>query len=125
MNSIRAIERRRETVLKEMGALRSLRVASLSEQMLPVKHKGKKDPVMRGPYFVLSRRQEGRTCSRRVRTDELEQVKKDVANHRRFVALCEEFEELTERLGELERAQQADMEELKKGLKSRSSRARK
>lgn len=125
MNSMTTIESRRETILNEMRILRSLCLSSLSEQMLPVKHKGKKEPTMRGPYFVLSRRQHGKTRSRRVRADELEQVKKDVANHQRFVALCKEFEELTQRLGELERAQEADTEALKKGLKSRSSRTKK
>jgi hypothetical protein len=45
-----------------------------------------------------------------------------VANYRRFGELCEEFVELTRRLGVLER-QEAATEALKKGLKSRSSRA--
>ena len=125
MHSVATIEQRRETVLKEIGALRSLCAASLSEQMLPVKHKGKKKPVMCGPYFVLSRRQDGKTRSRRGRADELEQVKKDVANHKRFVTLCKDFEELTEQLGELERVQGANIEQLKKGLKSPLSKAKK
>lgn len=60
MNSVPAIERRRETILKEMRALRSLCAASLSQQMLPVKHKGKEKPVMRGPCVVLSRSQDPR-----------------------------------------------------------------
>jgi len=121
MNAIPNIEQRRENILNEMRALRSLCAASLSEQMLPVKHKGKKEPVMRGPYFVLSHRQEGKTRSRRVRAEELEQVKKDVANHEHFVALSKEFVELTQRLGELERAQEDDLETLKKTRKLPSS----
>ena len=125
MYSIPEIEQRRETILKEIGAMRSLCAAALSEQMLPVKHKGKKKPVMRGPYFVLSRRQDGKTCSRRIRTDELEQVKKDVANHKQFVTLCKEFEELTERLGKLERENDEDMEKLKKKRKSPLSKTKK
>lgn len=125
MNFIPDIEQRRETILKEIGAMRSLCTASLSEQMLAVKHKGKKEPVMRGPYFVLSHRLDGKTRSRRVRKNELEQVKRDVGNHKRFVTLCKEFEELTERLGELERTQEADMEKLKKKPKSPLSKIKK
>ena len=125
MNSICTIEQRRETILNEMRALRSLCPASLSEQMLPVKHKGKKEPVLRGPYFVLSHRQEGKTHSRRVRADELEQVQMDVANHKRFVTLSKEFEELTQQLGEMERALETDLEALKKKPKSPSNKTKK
>lgn len=125
MNPILTIESRRETILNEMRTLRSLCLSSLSEQMLPVKHKGEKEPVMRGPYFVLSRRKDGKTRSRRVRADELEQVKKDVANHQCFVALCKEFEALTQQLGELERAREVDLEQQKKTGKSRSSKTKK
>ena len=124
MHSIAAIEQRRKIVLKEMEALRSMCTASLSEQMLPVKHKGKKKPVMRGPYFVLSRHREGKTCSQRISGKELEQVKKDVVNHKRFIALCKEFEELTERLGELEQAEHVNVDKFKKRLKSPSRRTR-
>lgn len=125
MNSIHAIEQRRETILNEMRALRSLCKASLSEQMLPVKHKGKKEPVMRGPYFVLSRRQDGKTHSRRVRKDELEQVKMDVDNHKRFMELSKEFEELTQQLGEMERAEETNLETSKKKPKSPSRKTKK
>ena len=123
MNPIVQIERRRNALLKEMAAIRSLERATLSKQMLRVKHKGKKEPVLRGPYYVLARWENGRTRSRRVRAEELEQLQRDVANHERFMALCEEFMELTQRLGELEREADAEHQALKKGLKSRSNKA--
>jgi len=123
MNPIVQIERRRDELLQEMAAIRSLERATLSKQMLRVKHKGKKEPVLRGPYYVLARWEDGRTRSRRVRPEELERLQRDVDNHERFMALCEEFMELTQRLGELEREENAEQERLKKGLKSRSSKA--
>lgn len=123
MNPKDQIERRRNALLEEMAAIRSLERATLSKQMLRVKHKGKKEPVLRGPYYVLARWENGKTQSRRVRAEELERLQRDVANHERFMALCEEFMELTQRLGELEREGDAEREALKKGLKSRSSRA--
>lgn len=116
---ISEIEQRRKLVLAQMSALRSMRAAALSEQMLPVPHKGHKEPVMRGPYYVLSRRVDGKTRSQRVPAEDVEQVKKEVANHKKFLALCREFEELTERLGALEREATASDEAEKKGLKSR------
>ncbi len=125
MDTIGQIERRRQTILKEMDGIRSMERASLKEQMLPIKHKGEQEPVLRGPYYVLARWVAGKTRSRRVGREELEQVKRDVANHKRFMGLCKEFEELTERLGQLERQAAASQEGIKKKPKSRSKRTRK
>jgi hypothetical protein len=125
MNSVTEIEARRKELLAEMDAIRSLERATLTEQMLAVKHKENPVPVMRGPYYLLARWENGKTRSRRVSGEELERVRQDVTNHQRFRALCKEFEELTERLGQLERQAGASEEALKRGLKSRSSRARK
>jgi len=118
MEPIRQIEKRRREVLDQMAAIRSLERATLSEQMLPVKHKGKKDPVLRGPYYVLARWENGKTRSRRVGGAEVARVKRDVANHERFLTLCEAFMDLTHRLGELEREQGDTVEVLKKTPKS-------
>jgi hypothetical protein len=123
--SIAQIEQRRRQVLEEMQTIRSMVRATLKEQMLPVKHKDKKEPVMRGPYYVLARWEQGKTRSRRVPRGEVERVRKDVENHQRFRALCQEFEELTERLGELERQATASQEAVKKGLKSQPNKTRK
>jgi len=123
MDAIEAIDARREQILAEMKAIRSMDRATLKEQMLPVKHKGKKEPVLRGPYYVLARWENGKTRSKRVSGEELERVKHDVANHREFQNLCREFEELTERLGALERESASSEATVKKGLKSRSGRA--
>ena len=96
--------------------------STLNEQMLPVRHKGNSEPVLRGPYYVLSRWEDGRARSRRVRGQELKRLKRDIDNHRRFKQLCEEFVTLTERLGALERQEDADMEALEEGHKSGSCR---
>ena len=125
MNGIGQIEDRRNQIIEEMARIRSLERATLTKQMLRVKHKGKRKPVLRGPYYVLARWENGKTRSRRVRGEELERLKRDVANHERFMALCEEFMDLTQRLGELERDEAASVQAVKKGLKWPSSRAKK
>lgn len=122
MNTTYDLDKKRQDLLKQMASIRSMLPAALSEQMLPVPHRGKKEPVMRGPYYVLSRWENGKSRSRRVNKAELEQVKADVANYKRFVALCEEFVDLTRRLGDAERQAAAEQEAVKKGLKSRSKR---
>jgi hypothetical protein len=123
METVQTLERQREQVLKAMAELRSMETGSLSSQMLKVPHKGKKTPALRGPYYVLSRWENGKSRSRRVKKEELAQVQCDVVNYQRFMELCEQFVDLTRRLGALEREEETDREQLKKGLKSRSSKA--
>lgn len=99
--SIQDVERQRQEVMDEMLAIRSMRRGSITEQKLPSKKGGK---ATRGPYFVFSRRQEGKTVSKRLRPGpDLELAHQEVAAHKHFVELCRRFEQLTERLGELER----------------------
>ncbi len=124
MSAIGSIEQQREDILEQMNSIRSMERATLNEQMLRVRHKDVAEPVLRGPYYVLVRWEDGKSVSRRVPKDEVEQVKRDVANCQRFRALSKEYEKLTEQLGQLEREASASEEALKKGLKSPSSRTR-
>jgi len=124
-HDIEWLERRREELVEGMLAIGSMCRGTISEQFVKVHHKGKKEPVERGPYYVLSCWKEGRNQSRRIPPDELERTRADLANHERFLGLCREFEEVTEQLGQLTREGSGAAERLKKGLKSRSSRARK
>lgn len=117
------VQQRREQVITQMLAVRSAVRGALSKQFVKVKHKDKKEPVVRGPYYVLCRSDGGRTRSQRVARDKVGQVREDVDNYKHLEALFGEFAELTERLGELEREAAASEEAVKKGLKSRSSRA--
>ena len=80
---------------------------------------GRATDGLRGPYYVLSRREHGRTVSVRVSGGQLQEVRADISRFEEFKDLCEEFARLTERLGEMEREQAASAEAEKKGLKSR------
>ena len=105
MKEIQELEEKREATLDQMRAMRTMKRGTINEQYLKVRHKGKKQPVLRGPYHVLSRREGNRTVSERLRNDEeLQRARNDVEAHKRFVSLCGEFVRLTERLGELESA---------------------
>jgi len=104
MDTVQELERRRNEVMKQMLAIRSMRRGTVNEQYLKVRHKGQSEPGRCGPYYVLSRKQAGRTISQRLPAAQVEQARNDVAAYRRFVALCQEFERLTEQLGQVERA---------------------
>jgi len=118
MQNIPEIESKRDAVLQGIRSIRSMKRGTINEQYLKVPQKGSK-PALRGPYYVLSRREGNKTVSERLTTPtQLEQAKMDIAAHRKFVELCKEFEVLTERLGALLR--QAQGSEEKKRLKRRS-----
>ena len=122
MDSISAVQTRRREIAEELLAMRSMRRGNINEQYAKGKRAGK--VVTRGPYPVLCWR-EGKTVfsQRLTSAKELERVRQDVANHKRFKQLCREFETLTQRLGELERAGDTHEATVKKGLKSRSNKA--
>ena len=88
MDTARTLEEKRERVLEQMRAIRSMRPGSVTEQYLKVTHKGKRKPVMRGPYWVYTRKEAGKTVGQRLSREDAEQVKKDIEAHRKFVALC-------------------------------------
>lgn len=104
MDTIAAIDRKRRDILEEMLAMRSMKRGTINEQFFEVKLMGKTKPVRRGPYYVLSRREGKKTVSQRLTSSQdLERARQDIHVQKRFRELCREFEELTERLGELER----------------------
>jgi len=124
MNDLKTIEARRDALLEQMRSIRSMKSGSITQQYLKVPQKGK-PAAQRGPYYVYCKSQKGRTISQRLKSaKEVKQAKEDVAAHKRFVALCKEFEELTEKLGELERRQQDGTPE-KKRPRSPSNKTRK
>src|SRR5512139_2450765 len=104
MDAVQQLEARRNAILEEMRSIRSMRRGTLNEQFFQTRLKGRKGIVHQGPYYVFSRREGEKTVSRRLRAGgEVEQAQKDIAEYKRFLGLCQEFEQLTARLGELER----------------------
>jgi hypothetical protein len=121
MDTLQEVEARRDAILEEMRSIRSMRRGTINEQYFTTRLKGRRGTVSQGPYYVLSKREGPKTASRRIRSPaELEQTQKDVAEYKRFMGLCQEFERLTARLGELERGEQG-LEHKKKRFKSPSS----
>jgi hypothetical protein len=125
MDTVQQLEVRRNAILEEMRSIRSMRRGTINEQYFKTRLKGRKGMVHQGPYYVLSRREEEKTVSRRLRSSvELDEARRDVAEYKRFLGLCQEFERLTARLGELDRGEQ-DLGQEKKRFRLPSSKTEK
>ena len=54
MEPIGEIEVRRRAILKEMSAIRVVVRGTFKEQMLSGRVRDQKEPVLRGPYYLLA-----------------------------------------------------------------------
>ena len=125
MNDQETLRMHRDAILAEMGGLETMRRGTINEQYF---RRGKKTAGrtdLRGPYYVFSRCEGGRTRSQRLKTaEDLARARQAIAAHKRFLALCEEFVSVTERLGNLlDQSRDLDLE--KKRRRSPSSKTRK
>jgi hypothetical protein len=121
MESRRQLQHQRQHIVEEMLGLGPMKRGTLNEQFLRVPQKGEKEPALRGPYYVLSRKETGKTVSQRVASIEVERVRQEIACYGRFVELSREFVRISEQLGSVETREEA----LKKRPKSRSKLTRK
>jgi len=55
MDTIRELEAQRDGLLAEMKSIRSMKRGTINEQYLDVPQGALRQPIKRGPYFVLSR----------------------------------------------------------------------
>ena len=111
------LEARRLAIIEEIRSIDSMRRGTVNEQFFQVQLKGSKEPTRRGPYYVWTRSQSGKTVSQRLTSAEaVEQARADVAAYKRFRALCGEYIEITSKLGELKRTTELEKKRSKSGL---------
>ena len=116
MDPCQAIEAKRLAILESLKAIRSMRRGAITEQFFPVLRHGQNQTVRRGPYYVFTRHQGSKTVSQRLTTPQaLQNAREDVEAFKRFQALCRDYEQLTEKLGELERESGTEKKRLKSG----------
>jgi hypothetical protein len=123
MEHIQVLEQRREQILQKMREIRAMRKGSVNQQWINVPRKHG-TPVLRGPYSLYTYKEKGKTVGRRLNDKEAKRVSEEVEAYHQFQALCVEYAEVTQQLGE---AEQESKEEspVKKGPKSQSRRTRK
>ncbi|MBI2425110.1 MAG: hypothetical protein HYV27_19955 [Candidatus Hydrogenedentes bacterium] len=116
-----ALNQRQSGILRELTGIRFMKKGSVTFQCFKPKDSDGASAV-RGPYPVLTWKEQGRTKSMRLRSSEdVAWAQEAIENYRRFTALCREFEELAERLALHQRdaGTAAAAEAGKKGLKPR------
>jgi hypothetical protein len=123
MEQLQALEHKREQILQEMRKIRAMRKGSVSEQWVKVPRK-QAAPVLRGPYGLYTYKEKGKTVGRRLSAQEAKRFGEEVKAYHHFQALCAQYAEVTEQLGEAELGL-TEESPVKKGLKSRSRRTRK
>ena len=120
------LERQRTEILERIGRIRTMRRGTVSAQFLKVPQKGQPEPAERGPYYLWQYWEKGRPIRKRLRSAaEVAAARKEAAAHKEFEELCGHYVRVAEQLGELEREAAASQEAVNRGLKSRSSKARK
>lgn len=118
------INQRQRDIMNQLKQIRIMKKGSVTFQRYPVHHEAQAAGRMRGPYPVLTWKEEGRTKSIRLKTPgEVAWAQDAVENHKRFTALCHEYERLAEQLalGWRDHAVAASEEAGKKRIKSRKT----
>jgi hypothetical protein len=123
MEQIQALEEKREQILKEMRNIRAMRKGSVTKQWMQVARK-EATPVLRGPYGLYTYKEKGKTVGRRLTAQEALRFGEEVKAYHHFQALCAQYAEVTQQLGEAERGLTEESPG-KKGLKRPSRKTRK
>lgn len=102
MEKREALEQKRESLEKEIIKIGHMRRGSVSEQFVPVQHKGKKAPVLKGPYYVYTAKHKGKSVGKHLKVGpELEKYRREVNNYHRFQRLISEFVSVNEKICEM------------------------
>jgi hypothetical protein len=107
-----SLEAKRQEILQQMSAITRMRRGTVNEQYFEVRQKDGL-VVRRGPYFLYSRTEKGKSFSQRVTREEVNRYREETDNCRRFkelsgrcVVICEELAEADEGSPEKKRSKQ-------------------
>ncbi len=99
MSHLAKLRTLRLELLDDISALEEMRRGSVVRQFLKVKLKGRKTPVLSGPYPLYTRKKKGKTVARRLRdSEEVRRLEKQVENYHLFRRLCAELVEVSEQI---------------------------
>lgn len=90
------LQEERAAILEDLGSIEGMRRGHISEQTFPGKQGGR-----RGPYHVFQRWENKRNRCRRVPPEEIDQLREEVGNYKRFKELTERLAAVIEEITEL------------------------
>lgn len=112
MKILEILMKKRDEIFNEISLIKTMKRGTINEQYLKVPQKGS-EPILRGPYYVLSKSVSGKTKSQRIKSEDLESTKKDIAEYNKFIKLTDEFIEVTEQITDITRSSETE-DKLKK-----------
>lgn len=105
--TLESLSARRKAIILEIDKIKTMKRGTLNEQYLKVAHKNS-ESILGGPYYVFSRKKNGKTISRRVKAKDVQIFKEDIAAHKKFVKLMDEFVEISEQITDIVRFEDTD-----------------
>jgi hypothetical protein len=112
MKILEILMKKRDDIFNEIRQIKTMRRGTINEQYLKVPQKDS-EPILRGPYYVLSKSVDGKTKSQRIKSKDLESTKKDVDAYNKFIKLTDEIVEITEQITDITRSSETE-DKLKK-----------
>ena len=109
MNKIKKLKERREKIIEKISSIKRIKRGTINEQFLKVPRKNG-EPVLKGPYYVLSKSVNGKTKSQRIKLDDVEKMRKDIDAYHEYLALSNEFVEVTEEITDILRVSETETE---------------
>ncbi len=102
MNNFQKLTTRRTQIIREIEALGSMRMGSITQQRLPYK-RADGSTGHRGPYSTYTFKNGGKTRGKHLRSqEESDLYKHQIQNYRRFQELSAELVRISQTLADLE-----------------------
>lgn len=86
-------QKRRRQILQQMASIEHMEKGRLTEEYRESFKNGKVERL--GPYYKYQRWEDGRNLSRRVPTDQAQQLRNAVEGYHQFEALAKEYADIT------------------------------
>jgi len=91
----------RQEILTHIALIEEMRRGSVTRQLLKIRRKGQREPVLTGPYALFTCKKKGRTVGRRLQDpEEIRRLEHQVQNFHTFQELCRRLVEIGEKICE-------------------------
>jgi len=101
MKGLQKLRETRQGILDQIALIEEMRRGSVIRQFLKIQLKGKRKPILCGPYALFTFKKKGKTISRRLHDlEEIRRLEEQVENYHLFQRLCQRLVEIGEAICE-------------------------